>query len=360
MLYPWDYWPMKYATKLACAAAICGLLGSCAGGKSLPSSPGTGQMSASQGQIGNTDFPVKIGEPYTIGSKTYTPEDVISYDDVGYASFYGEELAGQPTANGEIFVPGAITGAHKTLPLPTYVEVTALETGRTILVRLNDRGPFANDRVIDLSAGAARQLGILEQGVAGVRVRKVNPPEQERAVLRFGQPAAERIDTPDSLLRVLRDKLAKLPKPSGAARMAEPVMPAGPKTAVNSGPAVATPQGPQQIAKEGEDRFIREGGNAPVRSKAPKQATAPKTMAAPKATAAPAAVAGKYFVQVASFSSQARAQDYARKLGPDASIASGNGVYRVRFGPYANEADGQQGLATAKQRGYSQARLFRD
>ncbi len=311
-------------------------------------------MSASQGQIGNTDFPVKVGEPYRIGTKTYTPEDVISYDDVGYASFYGEELAGQPTANGEIFVPAAITGAHKTLPLPTYVEVTALETGRTILVRLNDRGPFANDRLIDLSAGAAKQLGILEQGVAGVRVRKVNPPEQERAVLRFGQPAAERIDTPDSLLRVLRDKLAKLPKPSGATRMAEPVLTDQPQVAVNRKPPVAAPQAPSQSASQSDDRFIREGVNAPIRATASKPATASRQ------AAAPAVISGKYFVQVASFSSQARAQDYARKLGPNASIASGNGVYRVRFGPYANEADGQRGLATAKQRGYSQARLFRD
>jgi rare lipoprotein A len=345
---------MKYVTKLICAAAICGLLGSCAGGKSLPPAPSTGQMSASQGQIGNADLPVKIGEPYTIGSKTYTPEDVLSYDDVGYASFYGEELAGQPTANGEIFVPSAITGAHKTLPLPTYVEVTALDTGRTILVRLNDRGPFANDRVIDLSAGAAKQLGILEQGVAGVRVRKVNPPEQERAVLRFGQPAAERIDTPDSLLRVLRDKLAKLPKPTVTSRMATAPVPMkksveAPMLSETEG-EVAQVEAPQ--ATSNGDRFIREGARTPSAAK-PSKVTAPVSAGA-------AASTRKFFVQVASFSSQARAQDYARKLGASASIANANGVYRVRFGPYANEADGQQGLATAKQRGYSQARLFRE
>jgi rare lipoprotein A len=346
---------MKYVTKLACAAAISGLLGSCAGGKSLPPTPSSGRMSASQGQIGNADVPVKIGEPYTVGSKTYTPEDVLSYDDVGYASFYGEELAGQPTANGEIFVPSAITGAHKTLPLPTYVEVTALDTGRTILVRLNDRGPFANDRVIDLSAGAAKQLGILEQGVAGVRVRKVNPPEQERAVLRFGQPAAERIDTPDSLLRVLRDKLAKLPKPAGTSRMA--TAPVAMKKSVEAPMPTEIDDEPAPVktaqAAPNDDRFIREGARTAAVAK-PSKAPAP----VPAKTATP--ISGKFYVQVASFSSQARAQDYARKLGASASIASANGVYRVRFGPYANEADGQQGLATARQRGYSQARLFRE
>jgi rare lipoprotein A len=342
---------MKYATKLAMSALICGLLGSCAGGKSLPPISDGGQMSASQGQIVNSDLPVKIGDPYVIGGKTYTPEDVVSYDDVGYASFYGEELAGQATANGEIFNTAAITGAHKTLPLPSYVEVTALDTGRTILVRLNDRGPFANDRVIDLSAGAAKQLGILEQGVAGVRVRKVNPPEQERAVLRIGQAAAERIDTPDSLLRVLRDKLAKLPKPSGSRlAVASPVtMPAKVPAAVSvSKPPAAQPS-------QNGDRFIREGAGA---SAQPSQAS---TKPPAQMTKPPVQVSAvQYFVQVASFSSKARAQEYASKLGPNASISAGNGVFRVRFGPYSNEVDGQRGLATAKQRGYSQARLFRE
>lgn len=339
---------MKYVINLAGAAALCAVISACGAGTSLPPITDGGQMSASNGQIANSDMPVKIGDPYTIGGKTYTPEDVVSYDDVGYASFYGEELAGQATANGEIFNPMAISGAHKTLPLPSYVEVTALDTGRTILVRLNDRGPFANDRVLDLSAGAAKQLGILDQGVAGVRVRKVNPPEQERAVLRVGQAAAERIDTPDSLLRVLRDKLAKLAKPSSN-RMA------------NAAPVSSLPTPPRNTAKaataqpaQNGDRFIREGSGAAQQS-----AAAPK--APPAATKQPIRESNvRFFVQVASFSSKARADEYARKLGPNTSISNSNGVYRVRFGPYANEADGQQGLATAKQRGYSQARLFRE
>ena len=120
---------------------------------------------------GVSDVPVKIGDPYTIGGVTYTPADLPDYDDVGYASWYGEELAGQPTANGETFDPAAISAAHKTLPLPSYVEVTALDTGRTILVRVNDRGPMAGDRLIDLSRGAAEQLDLIGKGVGEVRVR---------------------------------------------------------------------------------------------------------------------------------------------------------------------------------------------
>ena len=139
---------------------------------------------------GVSDVPVKIGDPYTIGGVTYTPADIPDYDDVGYASWYGEELAGQPTANGETFDPAAISAAHKTLPLPSYVEVTALDTGRRIIVRVNDRGPFAAGRIIDLSRGAAEELGIKAQGHAMVRVRRVEPSEKDRKRLREGKPAA--------------------------------------------------------------------------------------------------------------------------------------------------------------------------
>jgi rare lipoprotein A len=72
--------------------------------------------------------------------------------------------------------------------MPSYVEITALDTGRTILVRINDRGPMTNDRLIDLSEGAARQLGIVDKGTTGVRVRRVNPPENEKSALRAGRP----------------------------------------------------------------------------------------------------------------------------------------------------------------------------
>src|SRR3546814_20302960 len=109
-----------------------------------------------------------------------------------YASCDGGESCNR-TANGERFRPKAVTAAHVTLPLPSYVEVTALETGRTILVRVNDRGPFAGrGRIIDLSRGAAEQLGIRAAGAAPVRVRVVEPPEGDRRQLREGRQAPER------------------------------------------------------------------------------------------------------------------------------------------------------------------------
>jgi rare lipoprotein A len=88
----------------------------------------------------------------------------------GIASFYGDELRGHLTANGERFNPGAMTAAHRTLPFGTRLRVTNLDNGRTVAVRVNDRGPYVNGRILDLSAEAARRLGMLDRGVARVRI----------------------------------------------------------------------------------------------------------------------------------------------------------------------------------------------
>lgn len=113
----------------------------------------------------------KIGAPYRISGRWYVPQEDPYYDRVGVASWYGEDFHGRKTANGEIYDMGALTAAHPTLPLPSYAHVTNLETGRTILVRINDRGPYAKERIIDLSRHAARLLGYEGQGLARVRVR---------------------------------------------------------------------------------------------------------------------------------------------------------------------------------------------
>lgn len=99
----------------------------------------------------------------------------VGYRAEGMASWYGDELAGRPTASGERFAPGGLTAAHRLLPFGTLVEVTALASGRTVVVRINDRGPFAGGRLIDLSQGAARALGTERAGVARVRLRTLSP-----------------------------------------------------------------------------------------------------------------------------------------------------------------------------------------
>lgn len=157
------------------------------------------------------DTPVKVGSPYRVRGVTYAPAVDPTYDMLGLASWYGSE-SGNRTANGERFRPRWITAAHTTLPLPSYVEVTALDTGRRILVRVNDRGPFADRRrIIDLSRGAAERLGLHRGGPAPVRVRVVQPEERDRARLRKGRPARDLSPVPQRVLVNLRAQLAAAP-----------------------------------------------------------------------------------------------------------------------------------------------------
>ncbi len=113
----------------------------------------------------------KVGAPYQIAGRWYTPAEDPGYDRTGVASWYGADFHGRKTANGEVFDMNALTAAHPTLPIPSYAHVTNLANGRTVLVRINDRGPYAHDRIIDLSRRTAQLLGTESQGVANVRVR---------------------------------------------------------------------------------------------------------------------------------------------------------------------------------------------
>lgn len=157
------------------------------------------------------DTPVKVGAPYRVRGVTYSPAADPAYDMLGYASWYGSE-SGNRTANGERFRPKWITAAHTTLPLPSYVEVTALDSGRRMIVRVNDRGPFSERRrIIDLSRGAAERLGLHRGGPAPVRVRVVRPDERDRARLRKGKPARDLSPVSERILANLRAQLGAAP-----------------------------------------------------------------------------------------------------------------------------------------------------
>ncbi len=113
----------------------------------------------------------KLGSPYKVAGRWYVPREEPGYDRQGTGSWYGDDFHGRKTANGEIFDMNALSAAHPTLPLPSYAYVTNQTNGRTILVRVNDRGPYVSDRIIDLSHASARALGYESQGRAPVRVR---------------------------------------------------------------------------------------------------------------------------------------------------------------------------------------------
>lgn len=121
--------------------------------------------------------PVKAS-PYVVFGKQYFPiQDARRYQAVGPASWYGTKFHGQATANGETYDLYGMTAAHKTLPLPSYVRVTNLENDKVVILRVNDRGPFYSDRIIDLSFAAAKKLGFAEKGTARVKVEGIDPHE---------------------------------------------------------------------------------------------------------------------------------------------------------------------------------------
>jgi rare lipoprotein A len=255
------------------------------------------------------DYPVVVGPSFQVGGTTYTPEDRLNYDAVGHALIGAEGGA-------------TISAAHKTLPLPSYAEVTSLESGKTILVRVERRGPMANDRLVELSPGAAAQLGMTGANTLAVRVRRVNPPEQERAMLRSGGRAPERMETPRGLLDALNRKLAG----------------AGPATAPRPAPAAT----PKSVLTQ------------PV----PKPSAAPEAVPTqPAADARRPASSGSLIVQVAALSAQARADGLAGRLGGHVSPAGR--FWRVRLGPFAARGEAEAALAKAKSAGYSDARIQR-
>jgi rare lipoprotein A len=148
---------------LALVAGIA-LAAGCASG---PKGPTLSQRAAGPVQQGY----YKIGRPYEIDGVTYTPAEDYNYDETGIASWYGPDFHGKITANGDLYDMNQVTAAHKTLPMPCLVRVTNLDNGRTIVVRVNDRGPYARGRILDMSRRGAQLLGYEKTGTAKVRVQ---------------------------------------------------------------------------------------------------------------------------------------------------------------------------------------------
>jgi len=170
---------------LALATLIVPMVAACATGGGLGATVKRGAFTskeygvAASPRVTNNPNPPKgggryqVGKPYTVRGKTYVPEHNPSYTASGQASWYGSDFHGRRTANGEIFSANAITAAHPTLPLPSYVRVTNTGNGRSMIVRVNDRGPYVAGRIIDLSHRAAEMLGYVNNGSASVKVEYV-------------------------------------------------------------------------------------------------------------------------------------------------------------------------------------------
>jgi rare lipoprotein A len=346
------------ALGLASAALSgCGLLG----GSDRPESLAVASAGPARADSGPAaDYPIVLGEPFTVEGELYTPADTLNYDAVGYAA--ADDGAG-------------VTAAHRTLPLPSYAEVTSLETGKTILVRIERRGPMIGKSLVALSSAALEHLGAGEG--AAVRLRRVNPPEAHRAELRAGRPAPERIETPKSLVEVLRRKLP----PSGAAnlRTAAGTRHAVPSPAAGTAPraepvpaASAAPAGNSSARPVAAYPLPRLDGAAPAprpvvvaraqpepvayRLPAAQQVTPAQAVKTPKPSVPPASsVSGAFVIQAGAFANEANAQRAAKALG--GFVSQAGRLFRVRTGPFPSRGQAEAALAKVRAAGYSDARV---
>ena len=271
----------------------------------------------------------KVGNPYQIAGEWYYPKEDERYDRTGIASWYGPQFHKKMTANGEIFNMYQVSAAHPTLPMPVMARVTNLENGRQIIVRINDRGPFARGREIDMSMRAAELLGFKEQGTAKVRVQYLGKADGWTGEQGLQTAAAEPAPTPPPAAPVTAQAATQMqPVEDDDDRIATAGLP----------PAPGLPSAPVDIS------LLAGGASAAGTVPA---ASAPGVPASQTTAMAP--VVDNFFVQAGSFRSASNANALASQLsdlGPvevTESIVDGTPWYRVRVGP-VNNAQGADGL----------------
>ncbi len=270
----------------------------------------------------------KIGSPYEVDGTWYYPHEEPNYDETGVASWYGPTFYGHRTANGEMFKADGLTAAHRTLPMPVNVRVTNLDNGRSLIVRVNDRGPFAKGRIIDVSEQAAKLLGFYGQGTAKVRVTFVS-----RADLPNGQPQPD--TTPPEIASAVQAA------PTGKVEVASLEVPQG--TAVS--PPLNSAPLPQPATQPSEEQIAATQPTGQV-----------TTVSVPAVT--------HLYVQVGAFSTLENARRIQSRIGNGLTISTiernGQKLYRVRLGPFDQVADADQALAHLSSQGSNDARIVVD
>jgi rare lipoprotein A len=343
--------PLSGTLRLCGTAALLASLAAC--GSS--SKGGGGTPGSSVAQRGT----YKVGQPYKIDGVTYTPQETFTLTETGMASWYGPGFHGKSTANGERYDQTDRTAAHRTLQMPAIVRVTNLENGRSTVVRVNDRGPFARSRVIDLSRTAAEEIDMVGKGTARVRIDQLQaeslavkdvalsgggPAEQQQAVaqLASGSRAAP---TPAPTPAPAPSPVAAPPLPVMQASYVPPPVPAAAaQTVYAPSPRTAAPFGAPRSAS----------GDVPPTVASLSTATA---------TATPSSQLSGFFVQVGAFATQENAEKQrgaVRSYGnPEISQGSANGrdVYRVRLGPYTTQDAAGIVADRLKRSGYGDARV---
>jgi rare lipoprotein A len=317
---------------LAAAAALA--LGGCAEGRLAVHAAKQFSNAAAPARAPNGSL--KIGQPYQVDGVWYYPHNDPNYDETGLASWYGEPFHGRATANGETYDMNVISAAHKTLPLPSYVRVTNLDNGRSMVVRVNDRGPFVNGRIIDVSRRGAQLLGFYEKGTAKVRVTVVNDAD--------GGPIAPKPATPPATQVALAAapqtsvQAAALPPPAGVeAQTVQPQAPRGrqPAPVATAAPREAVPPPAEQLARAQAVEVV------PVRET-------------------------QLYIQAGAFLQYDNANRLSAQLSPYGQSRvsnfrlNGQEFYRVRIGPLQDVAAADATLEQLIAQGHTDARIVAD
>lgn len=304
----------------------------------------------------------KIGNPYKVAGIWYYPAEDPGYDRTGIASWYGPTFHGRKTANGEIFDMNRLTAAHPTLPLPSIVQVTNVKNGRTVNVRLNDRGPFAHGRLIDMSREAAIALGFKDDGLAEVRVRYLGPASLDEAITALGQPES------------YADGTYAMPKDAVliAANDLDTV-----HTRISSGPEIKSTE-PISTADQIDGNAmeaIRTSVRATERQVREEIVTGSgdffedEPVSLPDFNEVLDVVGGDpasdvWVVQIGAFSSRHNAEQAASRFGKTIPVhreeivtSSGTPLTLVRLGPYLTQSDAETALKVARHSGFGDARI---
>ena len=301
----------------------------------LAACSGSEKISPTAGTAGLGKGLYKVGKPYQVDGIWYYPKEDWSYDETGIASWYGEQFHGRFTANGEVFDLNGLTAAHHTLPLPSIVQVTNLENGRSLELRVNDRGPFAGARIIDVSRQAAQLLGFERNGTAKVRVRLLTTETmQAQAVAR--RNGSEEV-------------------PGGPIEVAQ----AAPRTAVDAKPLAPLPG--TQVAPAPQTASIIPVKAAPGPEPVP--VDPPLTGKVTMGTARPNA---QIYIQAGAFAQMDNANRVRMRVAGIGSAqitavrVNGNNLFRVRLGPIASVDQADKMLSQVLATGLPDARIVVD
>lgn len=288
----------------------------------------------------------KVGNPYEVAGKWYYPAEDYGYREEGLASWYGPGFHGKRTANGEIYDMNALTAAHKTLPISSVVLVTNLENGRSMKLRINDRGPFVDDRIIDLSRRAAQMLDVVQKGVARVRVELV--PEDSLTLKNIaldarGQPPATEMPGVTAAPR----------SPVAVVTLAPPVSLPTPPVVVATTPAPSVALPTPSITSTA----------LPPPTPTPTATVQPSTVVA----AVPSReMASGLYIQAGAFSDVSNAHRLEAQLSGLGNVfvaaaeITGRVFHRVRIGPMPDRIVAEQMLAEMITQGYDGARLVEE